>query len=97
MEPTTVAPLPTEPPAPEPSPTAPGLCTCRILREQGVPQSLIAAAVANPERVDGWRRLLDPNKPMGPFNPPRECLSLRNPELWYNPVANPLAFRVGCP
>ncbi len=93
-------------PTPQPSPTAeptdtpevsePAICVCQAVRRE-VPAARIAAVLADPDSVDGWQQPLDPGKPAGPFNPPRECLSIRNPALRYEPVFNPLIWRVGCP
>lgn len=85
----TVTPSPT--PVPEPGP-----CVCRIARERA-PQSQIDAALANPAAIAGWQQPLDPNKPPGPFNPLRSCLSIQRPAVPPHPVFNPLFWRAGCP
>jgi hypothetical protein len=58
---------------------------------------VIDEALANPGRFYGWRYLLDPGKPPGPSNPPRECLTLQNVGLDYHPLWNRPLWRVGCP
>ncbi|RIL11489.1 hypothetical protein DCC79_04705 [bacterium] len=88
--PTTAAPTATTAP---PS----GLCVCGLVQSSGVPRSVIDAAVANPGSVGGWQMPLNPNKPAGPDNPVRACLSLQNPAVPYHPLYNSLAFHAGCP
>jgi hypothetical protein len=102
VEPTSVM-TPTEDPSatatPEASPTTgaeKGVRVCASTTAR-VPAAIIAAAVESPERIHGWRQALDPGKPVGPFNPLRESLSLRNIGLAYSPLGNPLEFHVGCP
>ncbi|RIL08748.1 hypothetical protein DCC79_13015 [bacterium] len=74
----------------------PGGCVCRdALR--GVPEAVIADALARPDRYHGWRYLLDPNKPPSPANPPRECLSIMNRNIPYHPLWNTVEWHVGCP
>lgn len=73
---------------------APG-CICRLVRQR-VPPAVIADALANPERFNGWQQPLDPGKPPGPGNPPRACLSLQNPTVDYHPQFNSPIWRVGC-
>jgi hypothetical protein len=34
---------------------------------------------------------------VGPFNPLRTCLTLRNPGQPYHPLFNSLVFKAGCP
>ncbi|MEO8084372.1 MAG: hypothetical protein ABI780_11160 [Ardenticatenales bacterium] len=81
---------------PTPGPTrAASTCVCRIVQTRA-PAVVIQAALANPDRYYGWRYLLDPNKPEGPTNPRRECLSLRNEQLDFHPVFNGPIWRVGC-
>jgi hypothetical protein len=63
-----------------------------------VPQSVIDAAMANPQDVPGWNQLRNPNAPFHPvYNPYRTCLTLQNPNQAYHPVFNPVVFRAGCP
>ena len=96
--PTPPPPSPTKPPTAIPTavPT-PGIafCVCDTARRE-VPPAVIAAALANPNSVYGWRHPLDPGKPISPANPLRECLNIRNPSLHYEPVGNPIIWRVGC-
>jgi Tol biopolymer transport system component len=99
---TPVTPSPTPPPSPTPlPPTAtppPGQagCVCDIVWQR-VPRAVIDDALAHPERYHGWRYLLDPGKPPGPMNPPRECLTLMNVNIDYHPIWNSPEWRVGCP
>ena len=80
-----------------PSPAAPaGPCTCALARRQ-LPAAVLNDALANPDRYDGWQQPLDPGKPASPFNPPRSCLTLRNPNTPYHPLHNGPTWRVGCP
>ena len=79
----------------EPKPDVAG-CVCRVVRQR-VPAAVIKEALAHPERVYGWRYLLDPGKPPGPANPPRECLTLLNVNVDYSPMWNTPVWRVGCP
>jgi Mg-chelatase subunit ChlD len=71
-------------------------CVCRIVYDR-VPQHVIDDALAHPERYYGWQYLLDPGKPAGPMNPPRECLTLMNVNIDYHPLWNTPEWRVGCP
>jgi ligand-binding sensor domain-containing protein len=90
-------PVPAASPTPVPGPTVEaGLCICQLAR-QAAPRAAIDAAVADPASVAGWRQPLDPNKPVGRFNPLRECLSLQRASVPYHPLFNPLAWRAGCP
>lgn len=82
--------------APAPSPKPPSdPCVCQVTR-RAVPPAVIADAVANPGSIAGWRQPLDPNKPEGPLNPPRECLGLQRATVPFHPMFNPLIWRVGC-
>lgn len=86
-------------PAPDLTPTAepePGPCVCDIVQGR-VPRAAIDAAVANPASVGGWQLPLDPGKPVGPFNPRRECLSLSRSSVPYHPLYNGLEWHAGCP
>jgi hypothetical protein len=88
----TVPATPMAPPAPEPAVD----CICRgVLRQ--VPPAVVADAVANPDRVRGWRLPLNPNTPVGPGNPLRTCLALARPSVPYHPVWNTVTWKVGCP
>ncbi len=87
----------TSPPAPTSASTPPisATCVCRQVTN-GVPPAVIANALANPGRVLGWGRRLDPGKPAGPSNPLRECLNLSNPGIAYHPLFNTVVYEVGC-
>jgi hypothetical protein len=80
------------PSTPEPG----GPCVCAVVR-RAVPQAVVDDAVANPARYGGWRKPLDAGKPVGPLNPLRTCLSLRDPGGPYHALFNGLLWRVGCP
>ena len=81
---------------PQPTPDPGGPCVCALAR-RAVPPVVVDDAVANPTRYAGWRQPLDPGKPVGPLNPPRTCLSLRNPGTPYHALFNGPIWRVGCP
>lgn len=85
------------PPAPTPRPTEISDAKACPRLERRVPASAIAAALANPNRVGGYNRLRDENKPASPMNPRQVNLSLLNPSVPYHPLFNPLHFRAGCP
>lgn len=88
---------PTHAPTPTPAATAAAAtCVCRTIQSRA-PAVVIQAALANPQAYFGWRYLLDPNKPEGPTNPRRECLTLRSERLAFHPVFNGPVWRVGCP
>jgi hypothetical protein len=91
----TATPERTATPGPKPT-TAAGSCVCRDVTKQ-VPPVVIADALANPERFYGWQYPLNPGKPRGPDNPPRECLTLQNVNIPYHPLWNKPIWRVGCP
>jgi fibro-slime domain-containing protein len=95
MPTSTATPTPTATATATPVPTPSG-CVCRIAWLR-VPPAVINDALANPGRYYGWRYPLDPGKPPGPANPPRECLTLQNVGLDYHPVWNKPLWRVGCP
>jgi uncharacterized protein YegL len=75
-------------------PGGPG-CICDAVRNR-VPRAVINFAMANPEKIQGWKWLLDPNKPPSPANPRRECLDLRSSDLDYHWLFNAPIWRVGC-
>ncbi len=93
----TPTPTPTNTPRPTPSPTPPvsAHCVCDIVHRL-VPPAVIADALANPEKYRGWQELLDPGKPAGPMNPPRECLEMQHLALDFHPLWNPPIWRIGC-
>ena len=85
--------LPTpEPPTPPP-PVAD--CVCGEVRTR-VPRSVVDRILHDPARTYGWRWPLNPNRPPGPDNPPRECLALVHPNLDYHPTFNRPVWKVGC-
>jgi hypothetical protein len=77
-----------------PDPRLPA-CVCPGVRAQ-VPAVVVMDALANPERYYGWHYPLDPGKPPGPANPPRDCLNLRSPGAPYHPLHNTPIWQVGC-
>jgi uncharacterized protein YegL len=80
-----------------PSPGAPPSgCLCPVVTRR-VPAAVVHDVLAQPERALGWRVPLDPGKPPGPANPPRECLTLQHLSLDYHPLWNRPVWRVGCP
>lgn len=83
-------------PTATPTPPWGSACVCAIVQDR-IPPAAIAAAVANPDQIAGWRAPLDPGKPVGPFNPRRECLSLSHPAVPYHSLFNPLTWHAGCP
>jgi hypothetical protein len=90
----TPTPTATVTPTSGPTPVVPS-CVCPRLGRR-VPQVVILAALANPQRYNGWLQPLDPGKPPGPTNPLRECLDVRNPGSPYHPLFNGVYWRVGC-
>jgi Tol biopolymer transport system component len=71
-------------------------CVCRIVRRE-VPAAAVQDALANPTHYDGWGKLSNPNRPAGPDNPVRNCLSFQNVNLRYHPMFNGLEWKSGCP
>lgn len=92
--------LPQIPPTPTALPTATLVpngpsCICdKVLAR--VPRAVINYALANPDRIQGWQQLLDPNKPPSPGNPRRECLNLRTNDQDFHWLFNSPIWRVGC-
>lgn len=87
---------PTPSPVPSPLPTAPGgprVCPQILGR---VPPAVLADALAQPERVQGWGQPANPGRPPGPDNPPRSRLTLLDLGKPFGP-ANGLLWRAGCP
>jgi hypothetical protein len=85
---------PPAPPAKTPTPDTAN-CVCPLLWKT-VPSVIIYDALANPGRYYGWQMPLNPNKPAGPDNPPRQCLRLRNPGAPYHSLWNAPIWYVGC-
>ncbi len=83
-------------PTPVPS-TPPGeACVCSVAHRVA-PASRLNAALADPHAIAGFGQPRDSGKPVGPFNPRRECLSIRSPGQAYHPIYNGLAWKAGCP
>jgi hypothetical protein len=81
-------------PTPEPPPVTAKACP----QLTGVvPDAVVAAALADPTKVQGWGELQNPNLGPGPTNPYRANLGLQNPSAPYNPTFNSIMFKVGCP
>lgn len=95
----TATPTRTASPSPVPSatppPTAPARCICAEARRL-LPPAILDAAAAHPDGVYGWRLGLNVARRVGPANPPRECLSVRNPNVPYHPMWNGPMYIVGC-
>jgi hypothetical protein len=63
-----------------------------------VPVVAIDAALANPDKVDGWKRRQNPSIPADPYmNPAAARLTLRNMGVPWHPLFNGLMYRAGCP
>ncbi len=88
----TVTPRPTsgawQPTAPDPS-VCPGLDT-------KVPQVVLDDAMANPDSVQGWMILCNPNLLPSPWNTYRDKLTLQDPGKPYNPLFNSVVWKCGC-
>jgi hypothetical protein len=82
-------------PTPTPSPGELGPEVCPQILDR-VPAAEIARAVSAPEHVSGWLAPANPTLPIGPFNPPRHWLSIRDLGKPFGP-ANPLIWKAGCP
>ncbi|MBK7780370.1 MAG: hypothetical protein IPJ58_06195 [Ardenticatenia bacterium] len=79
------------------SPTAAGVAkVCPQLRGK-VPEWVIAAALADPARVMGYRLAVDPGKPVSTANPERTWLSLHSYGKAYERLSNGVEFKGGCP
>lgn len=61
-----------------------------------VPPAAIAAAMANPDKVMGHCKLMNPNVAESPWNVRRSWLTLHNMGLPYNPISNGVEFKAGC-
>ncbi len=81
-------------PTPEPLPVTPQACPGLT---GIVPDPVIAAALADPTKVQGWGQLQNPGLQPGPNNPYRSRLGLQNPSAPYNPTYNSVVFKSGCP
>lgn len=78
----------------EPPPVTPSACP----QLTGVvPDPVIAAALADPSKVQGWGQLQNPALGPGPNNPYLSRLGLQNPSAPYNPTFNSVIFKSGCP
>lgn len=102
--PPTATPIPLPPtvtPSPLPPTATPTITPVpiKVCPQTGrrVPQVALNAALANPERVLGYRQLQYPGRPPGPSNTPRLWLSLHTLNLPYNRLSNALEFKAGCP
>jgi Tol biopolymer transport system component len=81
-------------PSPVPTPsTGPRVCPQVIGR---VPPAVLADALAQPDRVQGWGQPANPGRPPGPDNPLRTWLTLLDLGKPYGP-ANGVLWRAGCP
>jgi hypothetical protein len=76
-------------------PDAPRACPQLIGR---VAPAVIDAALASPDRVNGWQQRQNPNLPADPYmNPLARNLTLRSPAQPWHPLYNGLVYRTGCP
>jgi len=62
-----------------------------------VPRPVLDAALANPERVQGWNQLQNPNAPPSPFNQRRVWLTIRTLAVPFDLLFNPVLYRASCP
>ena len=94
--PTAIGPTDTPaPPEPTATPAPPDPAVCPRLAAR-LPQAAIDAALADPSRVGGWGVPCRVGQPLGPMNPPRRWLDLRNGNLPWHPVFNGVVFKCGC-
>jgi len=94
-------PSPTSPPTKTPVPTTTatpgdGARACDFIKGR-VPPAVIAAALANPTRVQGWNLLMNPSAPESVYNQRRRMLSLQNIGVPYHMLYNPVVYKAGCP
>lgn len=76
------------------SSTCPAPTACPNLK---APAAVVEAAIRNPEVVNGWGMLCNPNTPYDPVNNGyRSSLNLRNPNEPYDGAGNPVEYRCGC-
>lgn len=90
--PTTATPT-TIPATPTPGPPE---AVCPQIRGK-VPDVELAAALANPFRIEGYRQLERPGQPASPFNSRRTWLTIRRLSVPYDRFWNGLVWRAGCP
>lgn len=81
-------------PPPTPSGAVSGICPQILSR---VPAAVLNAALANPDRVQGWNQLQNPNAPPSPVNRRRTWLSIQIVAVPFNVMFNPVLFRASCP
>jgi len=62
-----------------------------------VPLAEIHIVLNNPRLIAGWAQPVDPGKPVGPFNPRRCWLTVRNPSLPYAVPFNQMIWKASCP
>lgn len=86
---------PTAPPATPTADAPPPDGVCPQVRGR-IPAAVVADALANPERYQGWRKPRHLGLPPGPGNPPRTWLSLRDLGKPFGPF-NAAVWRAGCP
>lgn len=87
-------PVPTAVP-PTPTPAPPEAAPCPRLATR-LPRAAIDAALADPTRIGGWGVPCRAGQPVGPMNPLRRWLDLRNANLPWHPVFNGVVFKCGC-
>lgn len=84
----------------EPLQPNPTLTICYVFCDSlkgRVPAADIEVAFTSPDRPAGSRQACNPNLDIGPNNPLRVYLSLRNPNAPYHPLGNNLVWKCGCP
>ncbi len=89
--------------APPPTATAYLGCVpqaCPLLTDgypPDVPLAEIHVVLNNPNLIAGWAQPMDPGKPVGPFNPLRCWLTVRNPSAPYAVPYNQMIWKASCP
>ena len=83
----------------------PAECVCKITYDK-VPIETINRALTVPEKIAGWNKLHDENKPGSPLypmpgydsppNPRRTCLDIQNRAISFHPLFNGVIWRAGC-
>jgi len=90
----TLTPRPTSTPGPTAGPPIGKLCPGLDAK---APAAVIADALANPDKVNGWGQRCRPGLPPSAWNTPRTYLSLRDTGKPYHPLFNGLQYKCGCP
>lgn len=80
---------------PTPTPAPPDMNVCPRLTAR-LPRAAIDAALADPTRIGGWGVPCRVGQPVGPMNPLRRWLDLRNANQPWHPLFNGVVFKCGC-